>query len=233
MCTDCCIVSPCVSQQLKEYLERALDMLVDTNTTDAVFDAHDSAGRVEGPESGTGGGGGGGTGESSPLGSASAGHSGFGNNPGSFVNTPASPPTLSSAAALQQDGTRMSLLLRPPAIPLNIESTCMALNERIVAAESCCFIAMVLTATPHLLRRKFVLTIPLRLRWLPADPARAEAQVSETGARGERGGGGQLRPAVPARGRAAAGAHLSRLVPAAHQIQRGEWNSGSHATELH
>lgn len=50
---------------------------------------------------------------------------------------------MSPMGTVMVEGTKMSALLRPPGIPLNIESTCMALNERIVAAESCCFIAVV------------------------------------------------------------------------------------------
>ena len=77
-----------------------------------------------------GGGGGGGT--------SSTG--GGGNN---TLATSGSAAATSAAAFEPDSGTKMSLLLRPPGIPLNMESTCMALNERIVAAESCCFISMV------------------------------------------------------------------------------------------
>jgi hypothetical protein len=133
----------CYLQLLKEYLERALDMVVDTTTTDAGFPGE--AGRVApvGASSSaqditeiTSS-----TGESSPMGNSGSGaHNAFATGAAS-ATTPV--PTTPAVGFTALEGTKMSLLLQPPAIPLNMEATCMALNERIVAAESCCFISMV------------------------------------------------------------------------------------------
>jgi len=60
------------------------------------------------------------------------------------VTSPAAAPLAPSSATPVRMGTKMVLLLRPPAVPLHLESSCMALNERIVAAESCYFIAKVM-----------------------------------------------------------------------------------------
>ena len=54
-----------------------------------------------------------------------------------------SPTSTTTITTPPRTGTKMVLLLRPPAVPLHLESSCMALNERIVAAESCYFIAKV------------------------------------------------------------------------------------------
>jgi hypothetical protein len=59
------------------------------------------------------------------------------------VTSPATATLPSSTPTPSRMGTKMVLLLRPPAVPLHLESSCMALNERIVAAESCYFIAKV------------------------------------------------------------------------------------------
>jgi hypothetical protein len=139
-------------QLLKEYLERALEMLVDTTTTDAVFDAQASTQRPANPGNQDGGDSSSAAGDSSPqpLSMSSHHNAAVLSALSAGANSLLTPSLNQSAAALTPsvhvppvEGTRMSLLLRPPAIPLNIESTCMALNERIVAAESCCFIAMV------------------------------------------------------------------------------------------
>jgi hypothetical protein len=129
-------------QLLKEYLERALDMVVDTNTTDVGYAGdHDrvapagaSSSALDTTEITAS------TGESSPMGNSSSGA----NNPFAAGASAATPvPATPAVGFTAVEGTKMSLLLQPPAIPLNMEATCMALNERIVAAESCCFISMV------------------------------------------------------------------------------------------
>ena len=140
-------------------------MLVDTTTTDAAFDAaYDDASDAGAKLGGEGRGSSGAldvsehtganpasmnSGESSPVHSHANSSNTVGTTPAAPTgSTAVSGPTATTAATPQVplqalEGTKMSLLLRPPAIPLNIESTCMALNERIVAAESCCFISMV------------------------------------------------------------------------------------------
>jgi hypothetical protein len=148
---------------LQEYLERALDTIVTTSTDAPSNDDYNNHMNRSGSNrnsealdgaSGTGGAGGGDEGFSVGAAAGAAGDSPTPSdrNSGSMDTFPAPgaaltpTPTTSgatAAAAWEPEGTKMSLLLCPPGIPLNMESTCMALNERIVAAESCCFIAMV------------------------------------------------------------------------------------------
>lgn len=139
-------------QLLREYLDRALDIIVES-TTDAYQEEEDDTAPSSSRPFGSNGAAGGSTSsttldatgdnntptpESSPMAGRGA------NSAHSSVTTAAAQVVLTpQVGLLHVEGTKMSELLRPPGIPLNIESTCMALNERIVAAESCCFTAMV------------------------------------------------------------------------------------------
>ena len=136
---------------LHEYLVNALDIIVETSTTDA-YAEDETAGASSNPFGGNNNAGGSSStntldaaGDSVPTPEASPMAGGGSHGAQSTLGTPVPVQGLTPQASmmLHIEGTKMSELLRPPGIPLNIESTCMALNERIVAAESCCFIAMV------------------------------------------------------------------------------------------